>query len=98
MNGKLRPLKSLNAVPIVNLINGIKKRRVEGMLRSEINNKAMKRLIHNAAREKFHKMIGSVFEHGHWWIRFNDIENERIFSVVDCWNNTEGDYFDFEEV
>lgn len=57
------------------------------------------RKIKTAARVKFpgHRLY-TFFEHGHWWLRFEDAEETRTFDVVDCGDADGNDYFDFEEV
>ena len=62
------------------------------MLKTEKNNKSLEAKIKKAAKDAFKtyriegKKIFTVFEHGHWWIKFYDLaeEQERTFSVMDA--------------
>jgi hypothetical protein len=76
------------------------------MLKSDKNNPTIEKKILTAAKKCFNnypienKKIFSIFEHGHWWIRFFDEneERDRTYSVIDAEGIGTYDGFDFEEV
>lgn len=76
------------------------------MLKCEKNTPSMDKKVLRAAKKNFQgyqiedNRIYTIFEHGHWWIRFFDgiEERERTFSVIDAEGIGTVDGFDFEEV
>jgi len=75
-------------------------------LRSSTNTPEINAEILTAAQEHFKhyqiygNRIDTVWEHGQWWVRFDDEEEDsvRTFSVIDCADGGGNDYFNFEEV
>lgn len=76
------------------------------MLKSDQNKPTIEKQVLTAARKCFKSYpiednkIFTIFEHGHWWIRFFDEneERDRTFSVIDAEGNGTYNGFDFEEV
>lgn len=76
------------------------------MLRSDMNTPAMEKKILTASKEcfKYYPVDGNriftIFEHGHWWVRFydNEEERDRTFSVCDAEGIGTFNGFDFEEI
>jgi len=76
------------------------------MLKTEQNTKEIEKSILFGAKRTFPKRkyerenITAIFEHGHWWIRFYDLieEKDRIFSVCDAEGINTYNGFSFEEV
>lgn len=78
------------------------------MLNCEKNTPAMEKKILTSAKKCFKgysiesKKIHTIFEHGHWWIKFFDKSEEmdrtRTYSVIDAEGIGTFDGFDFEEV
>jgi len=72
-------------------------------LRSSTNTAEIDAEIRSVAQEHFKhyqiygNRIDTVWEHGQWWVRFDD-DSVRTFSVIDCVDGSGNDYFDFEEV
>ena len=79
---------------------------VTEMLRSEVNTQEMAEEILRAATSRFaayniyEGRIYAVYDHGHWWVQFDDCNEDRTrtFSVADCVSPSGEEYFGFEEV
>lgn len=75
-------------------------------LKSDINSPAMEKKILTSAKKFFNgypvegKKIHTIFEHGHWWVRWYDenSEEDRTYSVIDAEGIGTCNGFDFEEV
>lgn len=74
----------------------------KGKLPSETNTPKVEKQITKAARAEFgRKKFNLFFEHGHWWCRVEDFEEEgedTTFDVVDASPGKGGTQFDFEKV
>lgn len=76
------------------------------MLKCEKNTPAIEKEVLTAARKCFKgypiedNRIFTMFEHGQWWVRFFDKQEERdrTYSVCDAEGIGTFDSFDFEEV
>lgn len=76
------------------------------MLNCEKNTPTMEKKILTAAKKYFKgypiedNKIHTIFEHGHWWVRWYDEQEEidRTYSVIDAEGIGTYNGFDFEEV
>ncbi|MDD4000115.1 MAG: hypothetical protein PHX62_04385 [Bacilli bacterium] len=76
------------------------------MLNCEINTPQMEKKILAGAKQCFkgysieNNKIHAIFEHGQWWVRFFDEQEEmdRTYSVIDAEGIGTYNGFDYEEV
>lgn len=76
------------------------------MLKSDKNTPPIEKKILTASKKCFkgysieNNKIFTIFEHGHWWVRFYDVDEEidRTFSVIDAEGIGTYNGFNFEEV
>ena len=76
------------------------------MLKTEQNTSVMEKKVLTSARKCFKgysiedNRIFAIFEHGQWWVRFYDEQEERdrTYSVCDAEGTGTFNGFDFEEV